>query len=325
MNSMFDVFSKVLGLVIVLMLNNTISFAQQIDNNRSVLWSANWSIDNKYIVVGGGDGKIRLFSGESFHLLKIIDNGSAIQRMSWHPHYNILAVAATDNGSKIIDLEKDLIVYLKGDKNYGGRAIAWNSTGDLLAYADYEGEITIWNKEGELIRTIKKGNTVSNVAIDWHPSKDELVVLSDSVRIYNTSGTLLNRFEHRKENVMLLCVKWHPSDDFLVIGDYGDNDYGYKPLLQFWKPNGQLISETDISKAEYRNLSWTKNGKKLATASDALRLWNKDGGLLAEGMSEDLLWGVDWSPDNKFIVTSSENGHIKIWDKNAKVIKELTY
>lgn len=308
----------------MLSLFNSPSFAQQRDNSK-ILWTANWSKDNRYFVVGGVDSKIRLFSGESFKLLTTIENSSAIQRMSWHPHFNILAVAAIGNGSKIIDVEKDSITNLKGDNNYGGRAIAWNSKGDLLVYADYEGEITIWNKEGELIRKIKKGNTISNVAIDWHPSKDEFVVLTDSVRIYNSNGELLNRFEHRKEKVLLLCVKWHTSGDFFVIGDYGDTDYDYKPLLQFWKPNGHLIKEIAISKAEYRNLSWTEDGKKLATASDALRIWNKDGILLAEGLSEDFLWGVDWSPNGKFIVTSSENGHIKIWNNNAKVIKELTY
>ncbi len=319
----FNCYPLAFGILILSFLNIP-SFAQHEDNSR-ILWTANWSQDNKYFAVGGVDNKIRLFSGESFHLLKTIDNGAAIQRMSWHPHFNILAVAATDNGSKIIDVEKDSITFLKGDHGYGGRAMAWNSKGDLLAYADYEGEITIWNKEGELIRTIKKGNTISNVAIDWHPSKDEFVVLSDSVRIYNSNGELLNRFEHRKEKVLLLCVKWHPSGDFFAIGDYGDSDYDYKPLLQFWKPTGFLIKESAISKAEYRNLSWTGDGENLATASDALRIWNKDGKLLEEGLSEDLLWGVDWSPNGKSIVTSSANGHIKIWNNNAKEIKDLTY
>ncbi|WP_164674980.1 WD40 repeat domain-containing protein [Anditalea andensis] len=298
--------------------------AQKEDNSK-ILWAANWSKDNSYFAIGGVDNKIRLFSGKSFELLSTIENSTSIQRMSWHPHFNILAVAATGNGSKIIDVEKDSTTYLQGDNNYGGRAIAWNSTGDLLAYADYEGEITIWNKEGELIRTIKKGNTISNVAIDWHPSKDEFVVLSDSVRIYNSDGELLNQFEHRKKNVLLLCVQWHPSGDFFAIGDYGDTENDYKPLLQFWKPKGHLIKEIAISKAEYRNLSWSADGKKLATASDALRIWNRNGKLLAEGLSEDYLWGVDWSPNGQFIVTSSTNGHIKIWNNKAKVIKELTY
>jgi WD40 repeat protein len=298
------------------------SFAQH-QETSNILWSANWSHDNKYIAIGGNDKKIRIYDGKTFELKKTYDNQSGIQRMSWHPYSNLLAVAAND--SKIIDIEKDSIIQFKGDKGYGSRSIAWNYTGDLLANADYEGEITIWTPSGELIRTITKENTKSNVAIDWHPKKNEFIVLSELIRIYDSEGNLLNKFSHRKEQVLMLCVKWHKSGKYFVLGDYGDHDVNYKPMLQFWKANGTLIKESDISKKEYRNISWTKDGKKLATASDALRIWDKNGNMIAEGLSEDNLWGVDWSPNGKFIVTSSQNGHIRIWDRNANFRKELRY
>jgi WD40 repeat protein len=79
----------------------------------------------------------------------------------------------------------------------------------------------------------------------------------------------------------------------------------------------------NISKAEYRNVSWTADGTKLATASDALRIWSAEGELLAEGLSDDHLWGVDWSPDGQWIVTSSLHGYITIWDQQARRIKNL--
>lgn len=300
------------------------SIAQDQDLSK-VLWTTNWSYDNKYIAVGGNDKKIRIYDGETFELNKVYDNHTGIQRMSWHPYSNLLAVAANDNGSKIIDVEKDSIIHFRGDKGYGSRSIAWNSSGELLANADYKGEITIWTKHGELIRTIKKENTISNVAIDWHPKKNEFIVLSELIRIYDSEGNLLNEFRHRKEQVLMLCVKWHKSGKYFVLGDYGNHDFNYKPMLQFWKANGILVKQLDVSKKEYRNMSWTKDGKKLATASDALRIWNKDGKIIAEGLSGDKLWGVDWSPNGKFIVTSSHDGHIKIWDSDANIIRELNY
>lgn len=312
----------VLGIILLAFTGK--SFGQDQDNSK-ILWSANWSHDGKYIAVGGVDKKIRIWDGETFELAKIYDNQTEIQRMSWHPTSNLLAIAAIGDGSKIIDIEQDSILPLKGDKGYGSRSIAWNHTGDLLANADYQGEITIWTKDGELIRTIEKENTISNVAVDWHPTKNELIVLSELIRIYDAHGNLLKKFKHRKEDVLMLCVKWHKSGDFYVLGDYGDNYKDYKPLLQFWDSNDTLIKEIDVSRSEYRNLSWTSDGTKLATASDALRIWTKNGDLLAEGFSEDNLWGVDWSPDGKYIITSSQNGSIKIWDNKANVVRELSY
>lgn len=178
-------------------------YGQQ-SSRTNILWTANWSHDNRYIAVGGTDKKIRIFSGTTHALLKIFESATEIQRMSWHPELNLLAVAATGDGSRLIDLEADSIITLQGLNGSGSRAMAWNFSGELLANADYEGVITIWNRYGELIRTIKKENTVSNVAIDWHPLKNEFVVLSDQVRVYDSEGSLLQKFEHRKENVLML-------------------------------------------------------------------------------------------------------------------------
>ncbi|HLO82618.1 MAG TPA: hypothetical protein VK166_16750 [Chitinophagaceae bacterium] len=310
------------SMAIIMLLNVAGVCGQQKDISR-ILWTANWSHDNKYIAVGGVDKKIRILSGNSFDLVKIIENKTSIQRLSWHPYLNLLAVAAIGDGSKIIDIERDSIIGFKGMNSNGTRAIAWNYNGNLLANADYEGEITIWDTHGELVRTIRKENTKGNVAVDWHPFRNEIIALSDFVRIYNSEGKLLKKFEHRKEDVLMLCVKWHKSGDFFVIGDYGDKGNGYKPLLQYWNSDGTLKREVNISKSEYRNVAWTKLGDKLATASDALRIWTKNGELIAEGVSEDNLWGVDWSSDGKYIVTSSFEGYIKIWDANAKLVKAI--
>ena len=63
----------------------------------------------------------------------------------------------------------------------------------------------------------------------------------------------------------------------------------------------------------------------MATASDALRIWNKNGDLMYSGESAEILWGIAWSPDEKHIVTGSfENGKVKLWTNKAKLVKELT-
>jgi WD40 repeat protein len=297
-------------------------FAQTKDISK-ILWAANWSLDGKYIAVGGVNKKISLYDGNTFDLIKTYDHISEIQRFSWHPNKNLLAVAATDSGSKVIDVESDSEIILQGIPKNGSRSIAWNYNGEYLAYADYEGKITISNAKGELIRTIEKENTIGNVAIDWHPFKNEFIVLSEKARIYTLNGDTIRTFRHRKEDVLMLCVKWHPSGKFFVIGDYGDANQNFKPVLQFWDEEGKLKRTIYKSKAEYRNLSWNEKGDKLATASDALRILNKKGDLLAEGVSTDLLWGVDWSPNGNYIVTSSFEGNIIIWHALGKVVKKL--
>jgi WD40 repeat protein len=121
--------------------------------------------------------------------------------------------------------------------------------------------------------------------------------------------------------VLILCVAWHKTGDFFVVGDYGDHET--KSLLQYWSSNGKLLQSIDISKGEYRNISWNKKGNRLATASDALRIWDHKGKLIAEGLSEDLLWGLTWNKKGKRIVTSSIEERVLLWDAKATVIKTI--
>jgi WD40 repeat protein len=75
---------------------------------------------------------------------------------------------------------------------------------------------------------------------------------------------------------------------------------------------------------EIRNLRWSNDGKHLATAADALRIWNTNGDLLHTGATENNLWGVAWSRDDRFIITGTfTDGKVKLWDNQARLIREL--
>ena len=84
-----------------------------------------------------------------------------------------------------------------------------------------------------------------------------------------------------------------------------------------------MIKSLPGSKAEYRNIRWSKNGELLATASDALRLWSKDGKIIYTGKTEDLLWGIDWDSESKYIITTSDKGNISLWTNQAKFVKAI--
>lgn len=136
-----------------------------------------------------------------------------------------------------------------------------------------------------------------------------------------TKGTLLKSLKHRDEDVLLLSIAWHKTGDFFVTGDYGDEKV--KSLLQYWNEQGELLKTIDIGKGEYRNLAWNLKGDRLASASDALRIWDKNGNLISEGYSEYYLWGVSWNEIGNRIITSGLEQRIILWNKKAKRIKTI--
>lgn len=311
-------------LLVILLSNllwNTV-FAQ--DDEPPVLWTTRWSNDGQWIAVGGDDSILRIYDTKNFQLHEEFAFEGSILRMEWHPTKSKLAVGATHTASCIIDLDFRTRKALAGS-TIGYRGIAWNSDGKYLAGSGLNAKVVIWDELGEIIQSISKEDTYSYVGIDWHPKRDEVIVLGDVIRLYNMKGELIDRLRHRSERVLMLSVQWHPSGKFYALGDYGIPEYNYSPILQFRNQKNEQIFSNEICSAEIRNIRWNKKGSRLAVASDKLRIFSKKGKLLYTGniAETDKLWGIDWSPDGKYIITSSQDRKAVIWNKKAEQVRIL--
>ena len=302
--------------LLVIVLSNQI-FGQN-TLTKEILWATDWSADGKYIAIGGNVDSLKIYKERNLNIHKSFPVKNTITRIKWHPSINIVAVTTqlSDEKSFILNVENNEKIELNGISPDGARGIDWNFTGEYLAVADNDGQILIYDIKGKLIRKFGNENTKSITAIDWHPKKNMLTTVTDKIRFFDMEGNLLKSIKHRQEEVMLLSITWHKSGDFFVTGDYGDEKD--KSLLQYWSEQGELIQSIDLSKGEYRNLAWNAKGDRLATASDALRIWDKKGKLISEGYSKDYLWGVSWNPKVNRIITSSMEQRIIVWNKKAK-------
>ena len=305
-----------------------IFFSQTFAQNtliKEILWTTDWSPNGKYIAIGGNVDTLKIYSEGYLKPYKSLPMKNTITRIKWNPAKNIIAVSTQNSEDKtsIINLDNNEKTELNGISLEGARGIDWNYTGEYLAVADNDGQILIYNIKGELIRKFvnQSNSTKSITAIDWHPKKNILTTVTDKIRFYDIEGNLLKSIKHRPEDVMLLSVAWHNSGDFFVTGDYGDEKD--KSLLQYWNEKGELLISIDISKGEYRNLSWNPKGNRLASASDALRIWDTKGNLISEGNSKDYLWGVSWNEQGTRIITSSLEQRIILWNKKAKRIMTI--
>ncbi|MFZ6022874.1 MAG: WD40 repeat domain-containing protein [Bacteroidota bacterium] len=315
--------NKILAILnfLIIVLSNQI-FGQN-TFTKEILWTTDWSPNGKYIAIGGNIDTLKIFSEGNLQPYKSFPVKNTITRIKWHPSLNIIAVTTqmSDEKSFIFNLETNEKIELIGISTDGARGIDWNYTGDYLAIADNDGQILIYDIKGKLIRKFVNENTKSITAIDWHPKKNIITTVTDKIRFFDIEGNLLKSIKHRQEEVMLLSIAWHKSGDFFVTGDYGDEKD--KSLLQFWNEQGELLKTINISKGEYRNLAWNPKGDILASASDALRIWDTNGNLISEGNSKDYLWGVSWNEKGNKIITSSLEQRIILWNKKAKRIKTI--
>lgn len=287
----------------------------------TLLWAVAWSPDDKYVALGGDDSVLSVYETAHFTLYRSWKMNSMIRCVRWHVKGQFLAIGNNDN-VQMLDMQSAQImkpVLL----NHGARGVGWNYTGDLLGVADLDGTVWILQKDGKILRSIKKENSNSYFSLDWHPARNILVTGGDEIRLFDTSGHSLQVIKHRKEETGVLAVAWHPGGDFFGIGDYGHDKEKVPSVLQFWQGNGTLLKNLWGSKTEYRNIRWNRSGSLLASASDALRIWTKEGRLVSTGTNGKLLWGVDWNSKGTLLITTSIDGSIQVWTNKATLIKTI--
>ena len=313
---------RFLKCIILLTVFNNQLFAQDAIDKK-ILWTTDWSSDGKFMAVGGNLDTLKIYSGKNLKLYKSFPIKSTITRIKWHPSKNSIAVATqlSEDKSCIINLDTNEKIELNGISPDGARGIDWNYTGEYLVVADNEGQVLIYDVKGNLVSSFKNENSKGVTAVDWHPKKNIVVTVSDKIRLFDIQGNLIKSVKHRTEEVMLLSVAWHKSGSFFVTGDYGDAQN--KSLLQYWNEQAELLRSIDISKGEYRNLTWNSKGSRLAAASDALRIFDAKGRLISEGRSKDYLWGVSWNKEGNRIITSSMEQNIILWNKRAEKIGSI--
>ncbi|WP_235298738.1 WD40 repeat domain-containing protein [Portibacter marinus] len=294
------------------------------------IWTTRWSPNGKFIASGGQDGTLRIIDTDSMKVIYTFSIGSEIiSRVSWHPTEDKLAIVAQgiDFTAKILDLNTWKYTGLQ-NLNNTMRAIDWTPDGKRLAVSHLEDSVSIFKNDGEWIRTFKadeKGVT----DLDWHPYEEGLITVGSEINYYDFNMDSLFHLRSWTRPIMLLCVEWHKSGHFFIFGDYGfmDTDVHSNDkslwIYDFDHSKTRSIYSSDV---EFRNIRWNPDYTMFASASDQLTLFSKEGEVLFQSISNDgNLWGVDWSPDGKYIVTGSSNGQITIWNHKAEKIKQMRF
>lgn len=297
----------------------------QQDRPQQILWSVDWAPHHTFFAVAGD--WVGLFDGESLTRYPFAPmDGTRGDNVRWHPQHLRVAVSGFAPDTTVIyDLSTGAGIALHTSE--GTRGVAWNARGDRLATAGNDGAVQVWSADGQLLRTMRQPDAKSLTGVAWHPRNDTLAAVGEFIILYDESGKIRHEIRHRPQAngpLLLLCVEWHPSGTFFVVGDYGNHDTGEAPALQFWSADGALLKSIEIPVgAAFRNVRWSPDGTRLASASDALRIWSAEGELLHEGRSPDRLWGVGWDPSGRRIVTSSEQGRITLWSSDAQIVQRL--
>jgi WD40 repeat protein len=217
------------------------------------------------------------------------------------------------------------------------RQIIGGLIGGILALSTIAG-VAIWQLHRA---TINEVNTLSNSTEALLASNQELDALVAGLKAGKIIKNINFAVDDQTRTKLILRINEIFSRVREVNRLEGDNRYfpeiffksGYQFIISFdeqsktlmkWSLEGKLVKVTKNNSFKLEDLVFSIDGQIIAFSSSAnntVELWNWEGKLIKTLEKGSRM--IDFSPDSKSIVFSSEGGKIKIWNIQDRVLYPL--
>lgn len=242
------------------------------------------------------------------------------------PNFSASSVVFSHDGKSILTAWNDgvirsftpltgrLIYAILNAHNKGVSALAVNHEGNLLVSGGCEGQVRMWSVNPyrqQLICTLKEHKAPVS-AVDINKNGTEAVSAG-------TDGTCIiwDLIRQCRRHIMFgttlfMCAKYYPTGVQILTG-------GSDRKLSYWEVlDGTMVREIEGSQSGAINaLDISEDGRIFVTGGNdqIVKLWDYQKGItlfIGEGHSA-VVTAARFSPDQKFIVTTSGSGSIFIW------------
>ncbi|MFX0106738.1 MAG: WD40 repeat domain-containing protein [Candidatus Hodarchaeota archaeon] len=209
--------------------------------------------DNRYVLTGGDDGKVRIWDIDSGVLLRVLDHSESIYSIKVSPNGQYLIVGAkaqpgTDERGLIWIWEFDLGVLLHTLDGHDGHVTRLTMTADsrYILSGSQDGSVKLWDLETGTLLNDMRGHDAAILAIKLTPDGRHIVTGSadGTLRLWQLHGGVLIHSIPHTENIHSIVV----SDDARRIAT-GDVD----GTVQLWDFRvGTSWIDTSVEREEDR-------------------------------------------------------------------------
>ncbi len=268
--------------------------------------------------------------------------------LAFSPCGKFLATAGEDNAIKLWSIPDGIEIRTIKAHEGDVKAVAFNPVGDMFASASWDKSVKIWRTSDCSTVASALKHTAPVNCLAFSPDGKSLYSGSDdaTIRVFSAAECALR--DTITPNIGDIKALAAAPGGMLAAGGVElqfldpsgklikDNDsyiYGVRALA--FSPDGKILAAGtgmekrielwDAEKLELRGstkdtdwvncLTFTPDGKRLVTGGTAVKLWDAVSGACLktlEGHSDEI-YGVDVSPDGKFIASASNDKTIKLW------------
>ncbi len=271
---------------------------------------------------------------------RLIARSGGVLSVVFSPYGKFLATGGIDATVKIWDIETGVLVDVLKDQKYPVRCLAFSPDNKKIVAGCLENTGTLYDiATGKALYSFKGGSG----SVIFSPDGKHLLALDRTIEnkfyMYETeTGKLEKEFSRPGIKIaksrVNICGVFSPDGKTIYIGGTEDHPVegqdghwaSYGEIQVYDVPSGKFVKQlADRQNPIITCMDISSDGQTLVTGSsgNTICFWNRVLGVKTSGyeIHKDVVMSVNFSPDNKTVLTSSLDGTAKIIDsKSASTI-----
>ncbi|MDQ3366314.1 MAG: hypothetical protein M3680_12890 [Myxococcota bacterium] len=270
-----------------------------------------WSAGGTILAVGQDDGDVELlFPATGGSRQRIHAHAGPVQSVAWHPHRDALLTTGQDGAVKLWESPFATAIELAAPNGTWADHACWTATGDRAAFAVGTRAHVVTPGTAQVATTQPVASTIAGLA--FTPSGKSLgAACYGGVCLFDPlTGRPTRKLEWRGS---MISIAFAPDGSVVACGCQ-DNS------VHFWRIASGKDAQMSGYPAKPRSLSFSHDGRWLATAGDAaISLWPFDkrgpegrAPVQLEG-HPDVVTEVAYAPLVDLLLSGSKDGTVAIW------------
>ena len=273
-----------------------------------------FSPDGKRLASASNDQTARLWSREGTLLQTLRGHGAWVNGVSFSPDGQTLASAGHDHTVKLWTQDGELLRTLRGHSG-PVYSVSFSSDNQIIATASQDDTVRLWTREGGQLNTLT-GHRDAVYSVNFSSDSQMIATASqDSIVIlWNRDGKQLHTLRH---NGPVYNVSFSPDGQIIATA-------GQDNAVRLWTRDGEQLNMLTGHKAG-GSVSFNPKSPTIATADGkTVKLWRRNGTLITTLTGHRAeIQSVSFSPDGKLLATASRDKTIILWDLEPLNLDDL--
>jgi len=286
-----------------------------LNNHTAFVWGVKTSNNGKYIISNSDDGTARLWDLKGTELMVLKGHTSQVMSANFSPDGNYVVTGSGDNTARIWNIQPKENPILRGHTAYVVDA-NFSPDGQYIVTAGWDYRAKLWSKSGEHLRDLTGFLHYGLDYADFNKNGDLIAIgCNQQVKIFDLQGDSVLEVRGHEGNVTRL--QFIKNKKLFIT-------YSNDKLSILWNFEGEKLHIID--NVDFAEFSYEKNILIVTTPDSTLtffRYIEEDSIYFKEYHTIKIpgtaFTAVDFSPNNKYFLTTSEDSAARLWDFQAVI------